>query len=612
MGEIYYVYVYLDPRKKGVYVYDDLVFEYEPFYVGKGHGDRKNDHIKKIGYKDKSSRNRHKVNKIKNILDNGFNPIVLILYENLSEIDSLNMEVLTIGKIGRRDLGNGSLCNMTSGGEGLRGASVETRDKISNSNKGKTAWNKGKTGIYSKETIQRLSEATSRLKKGIPRTLYEKQCISKRHKNKVVSIDTREKLSKSHKGQTAWNKGKIMSDECRLKNSISHSGEKHHNWGKKLAESTIEKMRVKAFEREAKKREKIKIKYMKHILVLGGGGFIGSHIAKRLKSEGHWVRVVDIKRNEYLSESEFCNEFIQADLTDPLVVSRIMFGPNQHKAYEKEHAFDEVYQLAANMGGSLFIFTGENDVEVMHDSALINLNVAHEACNKGVKKLFYSSSACIYPAHNQEDPNNPNCKESSAYPADPDSEYGFEKLFSERLYKAYARNKGLNVRIARFHNIMGIYGTWRGGKEKAPAAMMRKVIETPNGGEIEVWGKGDQSRSFLYIDECVEAVLRLMDSDCTEILNIGSEEMVSINQLAQMCIDISGKNITIRNIDGDEYFQKYGTKCPRGVNGRNSDNTLYKQCIGWSVSQPLIDGLRMTYPWIEEQYKKYQEQNKNS
>ena len=345
---------------------------------------------------------------------------------------------------------------------------------------------------------------------------------------------------------------------------------------------------------------------MKHVLVLGGGGFIGSHIAKRLKSEGNWVRIVDIKRCEYFTENEICDDFVLADLTDPLVVSRIMFAPKQHQAYDNENSFDEVYQFAANMGGSLFIFTGENDVEVMHDSALINLNVAYEAHKKGIKKLFFSSSACIYPAYNQEDPTNPNCEESSAYPAAPDSEYGWEKLFSERLYKACERNKGLNVRIARFHNIFGWGGTWRGGKEKAPAAMIRKVIETPDGGEIEVWGKGDQSRSFLYIDECVEAVMRLMESECKEIVNIGSEEMVTINELAKMCIDISGKNLSIKNIDGEEYVAKYGTKCPRGVNGRNSDNKLYKEQIGWTVSEALIDGLRKTYPWIKEQFEKYE------
>lgn len=344
----------------------------------------------------------------------------------------------------------------------------------------------------------------------------------------------------------------------------------------------------------------------KYILCLGGGGFICGHIAKRLKSEGHWVRIVDIKRNEYFEESEICDEFIIGDLTDPLVVSRVMFAPNQHKTYDKEHAFDEVYQLAADMGGSLYIFSGEHDFNVMHNSALINLNVAYEANNKGVKKVFYSSSACIYPAYNQEDPTNPNCEESSAYPAAPDSEYGWEKLFSERLYKSAERNFGLNVRIARFHNIFGWGGSWRGGKEKAPAAMMRKVIETPDGGEIEVWGKGDQSRSFLYIDECVEAVMRLMASECKEIVNIGSEEMVTINELAKMCIDISGKNLSIKNIDGEEYFAKYGSKCPRGVNGRNSDNNLYKEQLGWTVSEALIDGLRKTYPWIKEQFEKYE------
>ena len=240
----------------------------------------------------------------------------------------------------------------------------------------------------------------------------------------------------------------------------------------------------------------------------------------------------------------------------------------------------------------------------MHNSALINLNVSYYATMMNVKKIFYSSSACMYPEHNQLDPNNPNCEESSAYPANPDSEYGWEKLFSERLYFAFNRNYGLDVIVARFHNIFGPYGTWTGGKEKAPAAMCRKVSETPDGGEIEVWGDGLQTRSFLYIDECVESVLRLMNSDFKGPVNIGSEEMVTINQLAQMAIDISGKNIKISNISGDEFIQKYGFKCPVGVKGRNSDNKLYKEKIGWSVSQPLIYGLEKTYQWINSNVNK--------
>jgi len=328
-------------------------------------------------------------------------------------------------------------------------------------------------------------------------------------------------------------------------------------------------------------------KKMKKILILGGGGFIGGHLGKRLKSEGNWVRIVDLKNHEYFNNDEICDEFIVGDLRNPTFVSEVI-----------NDNFDELYQLAADMGGAGYIFTGEHDADVMHNSAMINLNVAKESVIKGVKKLFYSSSACIYPEHNQLDPNNPNCEESSAYPANPDSEYGWEKLFSERLFLSFMRNYGLNVKIARFHNIFGPKGTWRGGKEKSPAAMCRKVSETIDGGEIEVWGNGQQTRSFLYIDECVEAVLRLMNSDFTGPVNIGSEEMLTINQLAEMSIKISGKNIKIKNIDGEEFLAKYGHKCPLGVKGRNSDNKLYKNKIGWVVKEPLENGLKMTFEWI--------------
>jgi nucleoside-diphosphate-sugar epimerase len=337
---------------------------------------------------------------------------------------------------------------------------------------------------------------------------------------------------------------------------------------------------------------------MKKVLVLGGGGFIGGHLAKRLFNEGNFVRVVDIKQHEYFNENEFCSEFIEGDLRDPNLVSKIMLSPNQNSIDDRENSFDEVYQLAADMGGAGYIFTGDNDANVMHNSSLVNLNVVHYASKFKVKKIFYSSSACMYPEHNQLDPNNPNCEESSAYPANPDSEYGWEKLFSERLYFAFMRNYGLDVRVARFHNIFGPSGTWIGGKEKAPAAMCRKVAETPDGGEIEVWGDGQQTRSFLYIDECIEAVLRLMESNFVGPVNIGSEEMVTINDLAQMAIDISGKNINIVNIYGNEFYKKYGFNCPVGVRGRNSDNSLYRERIGWSVSQPLIYGLKKTYQWI--------------
>lgn len=332
---------------------------------------------------------------------------------------------------------------------------------------------------------------------------------------------------------------------------------------------------------------------MKKIVILGGGGFIGGHLAKRLKEEGNHVRISDIKDHEYFSHDEICNEFILGDLTDPRVVELVI-----------EEGVDELYQLAADMGGALYIFTGENDANVMHNSAMINLNVAKESVTKKVKKVFYSSSACMYPEHNQLDPSNPNCEESSAYPANPDSEYGWEKLFSERVFLAFKRNYNLDVRVARFHNIFGPQGTWKGGKEKSPAAMCRKVVEAKAGDEIEVWGNGLQTRSFLYVDECVEAVLRLMHSDFVGPVNIGSEEMVTINQLAQIAIDISNKDLSIKNIEGQEFINKYGFKCPLGVKGRNSDNKLYREKIGWEVSQPLVVGMKKTFDWISEQSKK--------
>lgn len=344
----------------------------------------------------------------------------------------------------------------------------------------------------------------------------------------------------------------------------------------------------------------------KTALVLGGGGFIGGHLAKKLKSEGFWVRVVDIKeKHEYFNHNEICHEYICGDLRDPMLVSKVMFGPNQKSLDDKINSFDEVYQLAADMGGAGYIFTGNNDANVMHNSALINLNVVNEAVLKSVKRIFYSSSACMYPEHNQLDPNNPNCEESSAYPANPDSEYGWEKLFSERLYLAFNRNYNLDVRVARFHNIFGPQGTWTGGKEKAPAAMCRKVAEIENEGKIEVWGDGLQTRSFLYIDDCIEAVLRFMRQDnFLGPVNIGSEEMVTINQLAKLAIDIAGKNITVENISGEEFKNKYGFKCPVGVKGRNSDNKLYKEKMGWEPTQPLYTGLVKTYEWINKQVNK--------
>ena len=327
---------------------------------------------------------------------------------------------------------------------------------------------------------------------------------------------------------------------------------------------------------------------MKKAVVLGAGGFIGSHMVKRLKSENFHVVGVDLKKPEF-AETE-ADLFVVGDLRDPELVAKVI-GPD----------IDELYQFAADMGGAGFVFTGENDADIMHNSALVNLNVAHECIKKKVKRVFYSSSACMYPEHNQLDPNNPNCTEDSAYPADPDSEYGWEKLFSERLFLAFARNKGLDIRIGRYHNIFGPEGTWDGGREKAPAALCRKAALAKEGESIEVWGPGNQTRSFLYIDECIEATIRLMRSAFVGPVNIGSEEMLSINDFAKMAITVSGKNLDIYNIDGQDFIDKYGHKCPIGVNGRNSDNSLYFKKLGWKVSQPLIEGMKKTYEWINKQ-----------
>ncbi len=316
---------------------------------------------------------------------------------------------------------------------------------------------------------------------------------------------------------------------------------------------------------------------MKKALVCGAGGFIGGHLVKKLKKEGFWVRGVDLKHQEF-SETE-ANEFIIGDLRNPEVCKAVTDSP-----------FDEVYQLAADMGGAGFVFTGEHDSEIMHNSAMINLNMVDICTKVGVKKIFYSSSACIYPEYNQMDPDNPKCSEDSAYPADPDSEYGWEKLFSERMYLAYHRNFGLQIRIARFHNIFGPEGTWEGGREKAPAAFCTKVTEAEDGGEIEMWGDGKQTRSFLYIDECLEGMRILMDSNLTDPINIGSEEMISINGLAEMIMDIAGKNLTIKHIDG-----------PLGVRGRNSDNKLIEEKLGWKPGRPLREGMEKTYQWISQQ-----------
>jgi len=323
----------------------------------------------------------------------------------------------------------------------------------------------------------------------------------------------------------------------------------------------------------------------KTALVLGAGGFIGNHLVNRLKSEGYWVRGVDLKYPEYQEKSN-ADDFIIGDLRDVKVVSLVMWSPLQRTT--EEGSFDEVYQLAADMGGAGYIFTGENDANVMHNSATINLNVVDFATKFGVKKIFYSSSACMYPAYNQEDPNNPNCVESSAYPAAPDSEYGWEKLFSERLYLAYNRNYGLDVRIARFHNIFGPLGTWQGGKEKAPAAICRKVLSAKD--EIEIWGDGEQTRSFLYIDECIEGIRRLMNGDFLGPVNLGSEEMVTINQLVDIACSIESKNLKKVHISG-----------PTGVRGRNSDNKLIKEKLGWEPNYPLKKGIEQTYHWIKSQ-----------
>jgi len=338
---------------------------------------------------------------------------------------------------------------------------------------------------------------------------------------------------------------------------------------------------------------------MKRALVLGAGGFIGNHLVNRLKSEGYWVRGVDLKYPEY-QESSNADEFILGDLKNTSLVSKVFFAPDQSQT--QRGGFDEVYQLAADMGGAGYIFTGNNDAAIMHNSALINLNVAEACVNFTVGKVFYSSSACMYPEHNQLDPNNPNCEESSAYPASPDSEYGWEKLFSERLYLAFSKNHKLDVRIARFHNIFGPLGTWQGGKEKAPAAMCRKAAELKEGEGLEVWGDGLQTRSFLYVDECVEAVLRFMRQDkFLGPVNIGSEEMVSINELAQLALDAAGKDNKIQNLSGNDFIDKYGFECPEGVRGRNSDNNLYREHMNWEPTQSLKYGIETTFTWINSQ-----------
>jgi nucleoside-diphosphate-sugar epimerase len=324
---------------------------------------------------------------------------------------------------------------------------------------------------------------------------------------------------------------------------------------------------------------------MKYALVCGAGGFIGNHLVNKLKDLGYWVRGVDLKSPEFSSTN--ADDFIVGDLRDRQIVKDSLYVLKDSNTNSKEIYVDEIYQLAADMGGAGYIFTGDHDADVMHNSASINLNVVDLATKFKVKKLFYSSSACMYPEHNQLDPDNPNCEESSAYPANPDSEYGWEKLFSERLYLAYKRNYGLNVKIARFHNIFGPLGSWNNGKEKAPAAICRKVAQAVDGGEIEIWGDGNQTRSFLYVDECLDGIIKLMESNFEGPVNIGSEEKVSINQLVDIVSKIAGKTLIKKHIKG-----------PTGVRGRNSDNKLIKEKIGWAPSQPLEIGLSKTYAWI--------------
>ncbi len=316
---------------------------------------------------------------------------------------------------------------------------------------------------------------------------------------------------------------------------------------------------------------------MKKALVCGAGGFIGAHLVKRLKSEGYWVRGVDLKYPEFAET--VADDFVQGDLRLLSVCEQVMEG-----------GFDEIYQLAADMGGAGYIFTGDNDANVMHNSAMINLNIGDLAAKQGNVKIFYSSSACIYPEYNQLDPDNPKCSEDTAYPAAPDSEYGWEKLFSERMYFAFHRNMGLDVRVARFHNIYGPESAWNDGREKAPAAICRKVAEAPEGGSVEVWGDGKQTRSFLYIDDCLDAVRAFMEGSFMGPINIGSEEMISIRAFTEMIIGLSGKNLEIKHIEG-----------PTGVRGRNSDNDLIREHLGWEPKYDLRSGISELYQWVSAQ-----------
>jgi GDP-D-mannose 3',5'-epimerase len=318
---------------------------------------------------------------------------------------------------------------------------------------------------------------------------------------------------------------------------------------------------------------------MKKVLVCGAGGFIGGHLVTSLKKQGYYVIGADIKQHEYKKSD--ADEFYQYDLREQDLVRKLVTSD-----------IDTIYQLAADMGGAGYVFTGDNDANIMHNSALINLNIAEAMVKAGVKNIFYSSSACMYPSHNQEDPSNPLLSEESAYPANPDSEYGWEKLFSERVFMAFAKNYGIRARIARFHNIFGPYGSWKDGKEKAPAALCRKVAMSEDNGTVEIWGPGNQTRSFLYIDDCVEGIHRIMASDCDFPLNLGSERMISINNLAFLIAKLNNKNVSISNVPG-----------PMGVRGRNSHNKLIKETIGWAPEDNLEYGLTQTYAWIVTQLK---------
>ena len=318
---------------------------------------------------------------------------------------------------------------------------------------------------------------------------------------------------------------------------------------------------------------------MKSILVCGAGGFIGSHLVKKLKTEGFWVRGVDLKYPRF--SDTVADDFVIGDLRDQQLCAQAV-----------DRMFDEVYQLAADMGGAGYIFTGDNDADVMSNSALININILERCRKHNIKRVFYSSSACVYPEYNQMEPDNPKTSEESVYPAAPDSEYGWEKLFSERLYLSFQRNHGIECRIARFHNIFGPEGSWNDGREKSPAALCRKVAEAGNGGEIEVWGDGKQTRSYLFIDACLEGMDRFMRCDWSGPVNLGSDEMISVNALARMIIDISGKNLSINNVPG-----------PLGVRGRTSDNNLIFEHLSWRPKQSLIQGMEKTYAWVAEQVR---------